>query len=38
MNPEELKGDTRPPKFIRCHTCGSRAHKAAECPKKGIYT
>jgi hypothetical protein len=34
MDPEELKGETRPPKFMRCHTCGNRGHKASECPKK----
>ena len=34
MDPVALKGETRPPKFMRCHNCGSRGHKAAECPSK----
>ena len=37
MDPEALKGETRPPKFMRCHNCGNRGHKAAECTSKGAW-
>ena len=35
MDPVVLKGEMRPPKFMRCHSCGNRGHKAAECPNRG---
>ena len=31
MDPVALKGETRPPKFMRCYKCGSRGHRVAEC-------
>ena len=35
MDPVALQGETRPPKFMICHYCGAKGHRASLCPTKG---
>lgn len=35
MDSEALQGESRPPKFMICHYCSAKGHRASQCPTKG---